>query len=471
MWPFWFFGAAGGVVLVGGLMLAWRTRGGLLFWAGPMAVLIVWPLVSMRFEFWLLVVLAALIHGARAYWDGLSVVITGGVVALVVVMGIVFRVPASATVTVDYPMEIDATGNMVGLNVTVTNPTNTPLEPRFFLQDGRFDGQVLPWEIKAGPRLIAPGQAEAYRLMSIAPSDALAIFTPSVLAVWDATGQPLANTVIPAERSLVLPDAIPDPSYRVAFWNGEQLIPAYWSLRSNQSETTIFQSLLVDGKQALQVNADALPNELYRANVETRATLPREPVHLWAYPPPDPTAIYGVEVDDGDRRLVIRFGDGGEPFFLDRNTYVVRIAAPLGRWTRHTLDFEALYTEAGFPLPPYSDLAVNYSVQVPRRVVILRHLYVSSTPDEAVEIVFGGWEQADTIIAPRELMQDTIMNRAAYQTYLVAFYVERRNFERAQAALNDVFPTADETTQSILTDLCDTYEQLICEGGRGADAP
>lgn len=80
---------------------------------------------------------------------------------------------------------------------------------------------------------------------------------------------------------------------------------------------------------------------------------------VWVYPTYDyainpagwPLNVFGIEINDGDRLLWVVFsGKGAGRSALPNHTIVV-LHAPLGQWSRHRIDLQALYRSVGWSRP------------------------------------------------------------------------------------------------------------------------
>jgi Flp pilus assembly protein TadD len=144
-------------------------------------------------------------------------------------------------------------------------------------------------------------------------------------------------------------------------------------------------------------------------------------------------AVYGVEIDDGQHRLRVLFGDFEQAGIIESGgDHVVYRRAPLDVWSRQVIDLSALYAQMGWPQPlPTPRFARN--IRYTASQVTLSLIVGARTP-EAVEWVFGPIEQADGFANRQAVVKSALDHPDAYYVAVGDKYRSERNFDLAETA-------------------------------------
>ncbi len=232
------------------------------------------------------------------------------------------------------------------------------------------------WNIDDGPRALAPGQSATYQLSATSEERTFFGHEPAQLVVADAGADYSLRGVLTleADRSFLWPTAIPNPSFR--FWDKYLNEPLFWKLLSGSAAM-----IEKEGREALALSGG-------RAALDCQIIFPEKPFGIWLYSD-NSTAAYGLEVDDGGRRLWLLFSSQAYTGPIDDGVIVIGHTIPLGEWTRVTIDLPAVYARAGLQLPP-AQHATYRGLEGGLRLIHLRLLLVSDNP---ATVYFGGIEQ------------------------------------------------------------------------------
>jgi hypothetical protein len=329
------------------------------------------------------------------------------------------------TASLSYPLQTYYTSTVAQLGVTITNTTGKTLRPRFSVQ---HDGtQPLPWEIRDGPELIKPGQSGSYVIRTLSLSRAFSAARGAQLVITDGSNDPHLRAVIniPGDVTFNSPDLIINPSF--TFWASNQQTPAGWSWQPTEPKSAPPRVETIEGRTALALSALQGSSRLSQT-----VTLPG-PISIWVRPTvaaPDPLrSAYGLEFEDGPRRLQVLFGDRDGIDETNRVIAVVYVRAPLNQWSRQTVDLRELYARLGWDLPPYSirdSQGIEFAARQVRISLIVSGMQVSQS--------FGAIEQDPSFASPQTLVAEAIAHPDDYYVNLGNEYCRQRNIDLAAEA-------------------------------------
>lgn len=329
--------------------------------------------------------------------------------------------------------------------VRVTNSSRGVVRPRFALQHDPAR-QALPWTILSGPESLRPGESGRYVITARdLPSRGFPAGRAAQLVVSDADGDYSLRAVetignpIPPRPDANDPDRIANPDYR--YWSAVTGTPQGWSLSAPESNSLSLSLKTVGGRKALSLEIGRLPDPLETLESEpTRlwqmVVFPRM-FSLWVYPTAAVSETldeqYGLEIDDGTRRLRILFGAAQSSHSLLRpDDALVYVSAPLNRWSRQTIDLARLYAEFNWPLPRYSPRDWN-GVPYPARQLRLSLIGASRTRLEAAWI-FGAIEQERPFASPQSAIAEALAHPDVYYANLGDQYRDQGNDDLARGA-------------------------------------
>jgi len=403
--------------------------------------------------YWIPVLLAAVAGGsARAFSSGLRVSGAGHrlrhALPAVLVTGILLANLAWATtllareplVTVSYAPPIETYHSGLGnrLRVTVHNGSEGILTPRFAVRPD-YGQQTLPWHIVSGPEQLGPGQSAEYLIdAKTVPSRGFKIARGAQLAVTDAGGDYSLHTLldIPPQTNYDGPDQIANPDY--LYWPQDGLAPLEWALLPPPGSAASLSVQPAEGRTALILEATVDPSlqPLPVLRVQQMVPLP-DRFDLWVYPTStatDPARhLYGLEIDDGDHRLWVLFGNADGEGILDaeNHRYLYR-RAPLNAWSRQTVDLRELYEQWGWRRPlPSSRLARGIRYDVPQVRLSLIAGDPSPTP---TQWIFGPIEQEPSASHPDALVDEALNHPDRYYVGVGDKHRRQRNYHLAQDA-------------------------------------
>ncbi len=351
-------------------------------------------------------------------------------------LALVLRPPAVA-VDVDLPLEVIDYGNQLvtRLQVDVTNNGEQPLEPRFAVQHDP-GVQALPWQIERGPRQLLPGQSARYTIDARVPVRAFPVERGGQLVVSAASLDYAQRAVatIPAETSFARPDWIVNPRYTV--WPRDGAVPEGWEL-SAANGTATARLDHVAGQTALLLYLVRDSDAVESADLRLSQTIVVPAMFdAWVYPllPADTSCQQGMGFEFDDGALVLRVLVGGdEPLTRqDGTTACVILPAPLGRWSRQTIDLPALYARFDWPLPPVTPRYCNgldYAA-VQTRMSLLVALYSRTLALGT----FGPLEQDEGAVSTAAEVERTFARPDVYYVALGDAYRQQRNHDLARSA-------------------------------------
>lgn len=329
------------------------------------------------------------------------------------------------TISLLYPLETYDERNIARLALTVTNTTDESLRPRFAVQ---FDGmQPLPWEIEAGPERLKPGESGEYIIRTFSRSRTFSIARGAQVVVTDASNDYRLRTVIdiPGDPTFNSPDRILNPSFTL--WSPSQASPAAWSWSASEGDIIRPRFDMIDGRSSLVLSVQRGDWRLSQT-----VTFP-DTFSIWVRPTDLANAPleapYGLEIDDGQHRLWVLFGDQAGISQTDENFGIVYMPAPVDQWSRQTINPPEYYARFGWELPDYT-LRNRQGIEFAARQVTLS-LLVSGTQ---VSQAFGAIEQAADFASPQALVADAIEHPDDYYVNMGNEYCRQRNYDLATIA-------------------------------------
>lgn len=336
------------------------------------------------------------------------------------------------------PLELAEYGHpfVSRLRIGVTNVADTALVPRFAVQ--RDPGvQPFPWVIDSGPEELPPGQSAEYVISARILARAFPVDVGAQIVVRDAGGDYWKRVVqtIPPDSSFAGPDLIANPGF--SYWPSGGNAPAAWSLQAAAGGSGAAELDSVGGRTALtlQLTRDPDDDNLATVRLEQVITFPPE-FAIWAYPTvpsSDPLQqAYGVELDDGEHRLWILFGDSDGRGSLGENSGYVYMSSPLKVWSRHVIRPAELYDLFGWQLPSFSLRHRNGLAYRARQTQL--SLLIASRSQAKTLGIFGPIEQNDELLTRDVFLAEALESPETYYINLGDEYHQQRNYDLAQGA-------------------------------------
>lgn len=323
------------------------------------------------------------------------------------------------------------------LQVTVTNTGDTDLAPRFAVQ--RDPGvQALPWVIDSGPERLQPGRSGAYAIHAGVPIRAFLVKMGGQIVVTDAGGDYWQRAVqtIPPDKSFAYPDAIVNPEFK--FWPAGGNAPEAWALQTTLGDSATAGLGLVEGQSGLTVQLDKESTGGDLAIARLAQTIPfLEEFAVWVYPTAPATdprqRAYGLELDDGEHKLWVLFGDSGDQGELGKDWSYIYLPAPLNTWSRHVIRPRKLYDSLGWQVPSFS-LRRRNGLEYLARQTQLSLLVASQSRSSGI---FGPLEQENPASASDGLVSEALAHPDVYYINLGSEYRRQRNYDLAQDAYRE----------------------------------
>ncbi|OGO33278.1 MAG: hypothetical protein A2Z03_08530 [Chloroflexi bacterium RBG_16_56_8] len=314
------------------------------------------------------------------------------------------------------------------LRISVTNQSDAVLTPRFAVQ--RDPGiQALPWNIDSGQQVLQPRESGDYVISASVPSRFFPASTGGQVVVTDAGGNYALRAVltIPPDETFAKPDLILNPTY--AFWRAGENAPEGWSLQTNSRTIASAEIREFAGRVALGIHS---PPGSFVTRLEQDITFP-DSFSIWVYPTSsatDPSEnAYGVEIDDGERRLWILFGESDKWGKLDNGAFVY-LNAPLNMWSKQNIDLRGLYAQLGWPLP-VSSLRGRNGLEVAAPQAQISLLVAGNTKTDTVQW-FGPIEQTINPGDPSVLLAQVFAHPDSYYVTRGDEYRRARNYQLAE---------------------------------------
>jgi tetratricopeptide (TPR) repeat protein len=323
------------------------------------------------------------------------------------------------------------------LQVTVTNTGDADLAPRFAVQRDP-SVQALPWAIDSGPERLQPGQSGEYAIRAGVPIRAFLVRMGGQIVVTDAGGDYWQRVVqtIPPDKSFAYPDAIVNPEFK--FWPAGGNAPEAWALQTTLGDSATAGLGLVEGKSGLTIQLDKTSAGGDLTIARLAQTIPfLEEFAVWVYPTAPATdplqRAYGLELDDGEHKLWVLFGDSDDQGELGKDWNYIYLPAPLNTWSRRVVHPRKLYDALGWQVPSFS-LRRRNGLEYLARQIQLSLLVASQSESSGV---FGLLEQEDPASASDGLVSEALAHPDVYYTNLGSEYHRQRNYDLAQDAYRE----------------------------------
>jgi len=321
------------------------------------------------------------------------------------------------------------------LELDVTNLSERVLTPRFALQ--RDVLHAIPWEIESGPERLAPGESGKYIISTRASNKAFSAATGGHIVVTDAQGNYFQRAIltVPRDPGIKEPDHIANPHF--SYWPDGSDAPRGWALSSSGGGSTIAKIELVDGVPTftLRITNEVEGSDTTVGRLSQTVSFP-ESFAISVFPTgtsTDPTEhAYGLEVDDGTRKLWILFGDSDDLGMLGENFAYTFIRSPLNMWSERNIELRDLYLLFGWPLPEFSQ-RISGGLEFPARQVKLSLLSMPGAGSES-RAIFGSIEQNGDAPNSESLIAEALEHPDTYYVNVGDEYRRQRNFGLAQEA-------------------------------------
>lgn len=417
------------------LLLHWRhpRSVGFAFWMFP--ALFMWVYYRSLMNYWIYWIPPLLFVAAR-YLDGISFVqiapdavpprrarLTGFLLVPLLGVNLVYgaflvvqRAPLNAQVLVPLRTSLYWADPVLisQMTVQVTNTSNQLFSPRFAIRRDNVDA-ATPWTIRSGPETLNPGESSLYEIdANGVTSRMLLAGQGGQLVVGDANGNYQLRVVVKltGDPTFTDPDLIQNPDFHL--WDEGATFPLKW-----EGTDTLFHMEVSEGRNVLVMQPTREDGAAVR--LSQVITFPAA-MTVWVHPL-QPQAIYGFEIDDGERILQIIFGERGGLEKTDDTHAVLYITAPLNVWSQQTFDSTAIYQQLNWPLPPFSTrvkLGMDFAA---------RQATFSLITDK--DAVFGSIEQSTTFVRPEGLVNDALQHPDIYFVNVGDDYRRQRNYDLA----------------------------------------
>jgi uncharacterized membrane protein len=368
----------------------------------------------------------------------LSIILVVGV--LVSILGLSsYFILRSPLVRVSYAIPLETNyGGITQLKVTVTNESNKRFVPRFAVQSDQ-SGQPLPWRIVSGPEYLNSQQTGEYVISS--GDHLVRAITPEIgaqLVVTDAGGDySLRNVLtIPAEESYKHPDLIRNSQFRL--WPKDSSTPQDWTLPSPLDSTASIKMQVLESRNALRLDINGVigQDSVSITRLTQLVTIPAS-FSIWVYPTAASSnnldELYGIEIEYGERRLWILFGESTpREIEMAENQAVVYIQAPLHAWSQQHVNLTELLRNLKWPLPTFSSRPGN-GLLYPAHQVRLS-LIAGSNIRPQTTWFFGAIEQNGNGVNVKSALNEALNNPDQYYANLGSDYLNQRNYDLADQA-------------------------------------
>lgn len=358
--------------------------------------------------------------------------------ALVSVAVVIALVAAGVFMTGETPILVEAIppywtmdGNVYHLTMRVQNRSDDAIWPRFGVHFDYTGFSPLPWHIESGPLVLEPGQSALYQIASNGGLTFPA-HTPAQVVVTDAGGNYALRGVatIGPDRSFLWPDAIQNPEF--LFWDSNTTAPISWRLRAEPAGTGTASYAERDLHSTVMLAFDEQSPGPKSVSLYSFILIPRTPFGIWVYPDValESRAQYGIEFEDGERRLTLRFGTHDHVDRVSDQHVIIERPVPVHRWTYQEIDLSSLYQQAGWDLPSSRPL-VYRNVDADFRAVDMSLFLTSDGTADDARVYFGPLKQDSFQVKPEILMAETLNDPVGYYVRLSERYASERNYARA----------------------------------------
>lgn len=353
--------------------------------------------------------------------------------ALVATFGLQAANPQTLMLTPVFPIGVNTLGELSEITVEVDNRGSSVVDPRFAVQPVGAE-HPIPWKITEGPQTLEAGESARYTIASPSPQDGF--FTLGQVVLTDAASNQSQHLAVGPYDEYGFPDAIFNPAFEL--WSLDTESPLGWQTVMQPASVGSLDFETIDGRGALALNLNPLGTGLNRIALETQIISPTAPFDFWVYADlPEDLAterlLYGLDIQTGDRRILLLYGDTDAAAAISPTLYMKRFALTPGEWVRQTVDLPAIYAEAGWPAPEPT-YTVFRQMEADLSLTTLRLTFAVTGAAEPVTAYFGGLEQASVYQDPTELMDVIFDDPAAYYARLAAQHERMRNYNRAVEA-------------------------------------
>jgi hypothetical protein len=379
----------------------------------------------------------------------------GGLILGIVLLstgGIQAMQESRVALEIQYPV-LTSKGFVDRITVTLANNGEREMSPRFSVQHQDQFLNPLSWQIDTGPPTLGPGESAVYQISAEQDSHGFLLHESAQVVASDADGDYSLRVVEPLipDFTYLWPEAIANPTYWV--WDVGRKAPTHWYLISPQENSVRVFPIQLEGKLAVGLAMDTETPGIKTASLQNQIVFQHEPFAIWLYLDPAVASAtdteYGLEFDDGERRLRILFdadqGTSRDTVPLDSaTTRVARLVIPAGTWSRTEIDLPALYAEAGWDPPPLVP-AVHRGVDAHFQLMQFRLLVETASQGEADLVVAFGPIEQDYRVEPQQRMAQTLDNPAGFYLRLAQTHVRDRNYRRALEAYQQALRWAPDS--------------------------
>lgn len=327
------------------------------------------------------------------------------------------------------------------LQLRITNTTDQKITPRIAVQVSR--SQPYPWRIESGPTHLAPAESGIYQIATDLFYGQANLSRGALVVVTDASGDYDLRGTVTIGRELSLAGA--NPIFNANYLSTES-VPTGWHLHqvtSNPATVRKVESAEEFSVVELTLFASEAAEWEY-VGLSQWIPFPTDELLAWLQPPPStstfnsdsldlPLPAYGLEFDDGQRRLWLLFGAQSSRGYLSENHYYLSQPAPPQVWSQQRVNLRNLYDELEWPLPPLQRV-VQGDKELLIRMVTVRLLLGTHDQDQptAISAKFGPL----TVDFAPDTIEQRIKQRVAHQPeYYLALgdlAQRQRNYEKAE---------------------------------------
>lgn len=300
------------------------------------------------------------------------------------------------------------------VRVRVTNHLDRTMWPQFWLQS--TGQQPLPWVIDFGPHEVGAGKSAEYVIRASHHFKEFDIVQGARLELHDREdpGRRVYLS-IPAEPTISIPDAIPNPEFRVL--ETRTRVPTGWAFESTVARLTPARVDDVHGRLSIAFgpgittapaspmaacvvpqHVDAVEEGTRRAVLSTVLPLPEGRIRFDVNVPQDANRPpyekqYGIMLALRGFRVAVLLGEDVDRGTLPNGDVFVGLAVPRGQWTTVDVNPRAILERLKAPLTmtryPYLRAALLDFPSTPLEL----GLFATAPATGSVEVQFGRIEQ------------------------------------------------------------------------------
>lgn len=322
------------------------------------------------------------------------------------------------------------------LQVSVANHSQKTMAPAIAVMSAFH--QPYAWEINEGPATLAPGETAVYQATTDLPYRWIHLTHGAQVVVTDAGGdyRLRGSVFIPPDPSLRQDAAIFNAGYAMS---GDA--PGGWQLAGSDgaAPAAAVQSAPMPAV-ALTLEPDPSASGWISATLGQTIPFPFGDVTAQLSPPPGATTptdasplVYGLEFDDGRRRLWLLYGGAAGEGFLTPDHAYISTPAPPQTWRSHTFNLADIYEKLGWSLPAQRRFRRG-NLEYLTPVVTVRLLLATPNPAPApLTAQFGplAVAESDNETRRRQIAAN-VAQAADYYLALGDLARGRRNCETAQ---------------------------------------